>query len=526
MSEEPSGARAAERALRAAVERDPKDATAHSNLAVVLCILGEYAAALEEIRTAVELAPRMAPAYVNGAVIAGMAAGYEAALPWSATALELEPKNVAALLLHANALAKLDRGAEAIALCERALLLQPRSGEAYEMLAAALQAEGRAGSALAAFSKAQSLSTSGTIGVRKTMLLLELGRSDEALAEIERVLAAHPALAAAWYASALAKEFRLEPVEIEAMEQLLERAESLSFNDRVQLTFAIGRALLESGELDRGFARIEEGNRMKRGSIRYDAAADEAFMARAAQTFGPELFARFAGCGDPSELPVFVIGMPRSGTTLVEQILGAHPRVFAAGELRTLGDLAEPAERLTCEGLREAGRAYVARAAAIGGAATRVVDKMPLNFMHAGFIHAALPRARIVHCRRDALDTAFSCYTTLFDNHLGFSYDLEELGRFYRAYERLTAHWRAVLPPAQFIEVEYERLVGDLEGEARRLIAFCGLPWDAACLTFYRAPRPVRTASMTQVRRPIYATSVGRARALRAKLSTLGEGFQ
>jgi hypothetical protein len=221
-------------------------------------------------------------------------------------------------------------------------------------------------------------------------------------------------------------------------------------------------------------------------------------------------------------VPLFVVGMPRSGTTLVEQIFGAHPEVYAAGELAALPAaiaalLAAPEPR----DLAVAGRTYVETVRPLAPQARRIVDKLPANFLRAGLIHTMLPNARIVHVRRDPLDTCVSCYTTLFEGRQDFSYDLAELGRFYRAYLGLMEHWRAVLPADRFFEIDYETVVADLEGSARRLIAFSGLVWDDACLRFNAGRRPIRTASKTQVRRPIFTTSVGRAQPYRPFLQPL-----
>jgi hypothetical protein len=216
--------------------------------------------------------------------------------------------------------------------------------------------------------------------------------------------------------------------------------------------------------------------------------------------------------------------MPRSGTTLIEQILASHPKVFGAGELREMANLAgriggaegaafpEAVPGLSREELRRIGAQYVQAVTRLAPGAERITDKMPGNFSLAGLINLALPNARIIHACRDARDTAFSCFSLLFSGTLEFTYDLAELGRYYRAYLKLMAHWREVLPEGIMLEVQYEDVVGDLESQARRIIAHCGLEWDDACLSFYTTERSVRTASATQVRQPIYQSSIGRWR--------------
>jgi hypothetical protein len=247
------------------------------------------------------------------------------------------------------------------------------------------------------------------------------------------------------------------------------------------------------------------------------------------------LLRRKGGAGDPSQVPVLIVGMPRSGTTLIEQILASHPKVFGADELRDLGeviaahcDLAPmPAVYPECirdmpgEVLGRIGAVYAARLRRRAPAVERITDKMPANLLHLGLVHLALPNARIVHVRRDPIDTCWSCYARLFGGEQPFAYDLGELGRYYRRYQALMAHWRAVLPPGAMLEVDYEQVVDDLEEQARRIVAYCGLEWDEACLRFYETKRQVHTSSAAQVRRPIYRSSIGRWRPYRQWLGPL-----
>jgi hypothetical protein len=214
---------------------------------------------------------------------------------------------------------------------------------------------------------------------------------------------------------------------------------------------------------------------------------------------------------------VFVFGMPRSGTSLIEQILASHRDVQAAGELSTLsrvvsrlGPFPAALSGLTPDIATQLGRLYLDEIEPLAAGRSRVVDKMPSNFFYAGLIPLLLPQARIVHVLRNPLDTCLSCYSKLFAREQLFSYDLTELGRFYRGYDKLMAHWRAILPADRFLEVRYEDVVADLEGQARRLISFLDLPWDDACLRFAETDRVVRTASANQVRGPLFATSVDR----------------
>jgi hypothetical protein len=227
--------------------------------------------------------------------------------------------------------------------------------------------------------------------------------------------------------------------------------------------------------------------------------------------------------------------LPRSGTTLVEQILASHPSIYGAGELLDLTDLVERMGEnlgnsgaypeniaaLTPDQLNAFGKLYVERVQRLTTKSERITDKMPANFMFLGLVHLALPDARIIHVMRDPLDTCLSCFSTLFAVQQNFTYDLGELGRYYRKYAELMGHWRSVLPPGRILDVRYENVIADLETEARRIVDYCGLLWHPSCTAFHEARRSVRTASASQVRRPLYRTSEGRWRAYRDHLGPL-----
>jgi hypothetical protein len=291
---------------------------------------------------------------------------------------------------------------------------------------------------------------------------------------------------------------------------------------------------MDVGEPEKAFAHLNVGNRMHRETFIYDGDATAAWVTGLADVYDEALYARLAGAGVASETPVFVLGMPRSGTTLVEQILASHPKVFGAGELNMMTQLTEPhggvdrlADRLTSDLAKHLGQTYLDHITALGGGKDRVVDKMPANFLMRGLIPLLLPGARIIHIRRNPVDTCLSCYSKHFASEQMFTYDQVELGQFYRAYESLMARWRERLPQDRYIEVVYEDVVGDLEGQARRMIDFIGLAWDEACLSFDKTRRTVRTASVNQVREPIFTTSIGRwkpfAMELKPLLDALGD---
>jgi tetratricopeptide (TPR) repeat protein len=515
-----------------ALDLNPAYAEAHSNLASVLHALGRAEEALDHAGQAIEHNPQLVDAYINAASVLLGRGAYNLALQRLDGLLAFSPGNLRGLLLYAQVLEAAGRGADALAVCRRAVKLSPKDGEAQLTLAKLLQAQGQPAAAMVAVQLAVALLRDPAEALAvQSGLLVEAGDAAGALAACDAALAANPRLATAWLSrSELQKHARGAP-QIAAMEALLAPGGVQGFTEQICLHFALGKAYLDHDDAARGFAHLHVGNRMKRAEINFDLARTVGWMGEIARAFP----AREAE-GEAGANSVFVIGMPRSGTTLMEQILASHGQVHGAGELNfgqamvdglslaTGRPYPDFAAVLNPGRLREAGEGYEARLRAVSTAAL-VVDKMPSNFLHAGVLHLALPQARMIHVRRDAADTCFSCYTKLFAGPQAFAYDLRELGGFYQGYEGLMAHWRQVLPADRFIEVEYEALVADFEPQARRLLDFCGLDWDEACLRFFATPRAVRTASAAQVRQPIYASSIGRARRYAAQLAPLFEAL-
>jgi tetratricopeptide (TPR) repeat protein len=376
-------------------------------------------------------------------------------------------------------------------------------------------------------------------------VLKELGRLAEALDAYLEALRLDPSISGVYVNLADSKKFAAGDPHLAAMEALAAKTDGLSKTDRMQLDFALGKAFADIKDHARSFKHLQAGNAAKRATIAYDEQASFALFDRIAAAFSRDLIAAKSGGGDPAATPVFIIGMPRSGTTLVEQIIASHPLAYGAGELQALNDVVltvrgpdgntlpypEFVASLDGNALHQIGGRYVALlrelAAKHGCAdAARITDKMPSNYYFAGLIHLALPNATIIHTMRDPVDTCLSCFSKLFAAEQNHTYDLGELGRYYKRYERLMAHWRAVLPEGRMLEVRYEDVVADLEGQARRIIAHCGLPWDDRCLSFHETDRPVRTASATQVRQPIYTSAVGRWRVYEAQLGPLLEALE
>ena len=516
-------------AYREVLAIDPDHAVTHNNLAGLLGELGRFDDSLDHARRAIELDPRQLGSYIYAAIAEGRLDHREAALAWLDRAQGLAPRSGAVLLVRADLLRLFDRAAEGLDACREAAALEPGNGKAHETMGLFCHALGRDEAALEAFDRAiRLLPQPAKALAHKAVVLLEQGRSDEGRSALDRALDLDRGLALGWFIRAETKIFAAADPDIAAMEHLLQ-PDPPSDDERILLHYALGKAYLDAKDAPRAFAHLHQGSRLKRATLLYDGAAAQRQMGAIAEAFPKARFRRLDGVGQPSEAPVFVIGMPRSGTTLIEQILASHPEVAGLGEqphierlVAELGATYPAAVAALAPGeIAALGRRYLALAAPMPPGVRRFTDKAADNFLHAGLIHLALPGARIIHCRRDPVDTCLSCYTKLFDRGQEFSYDLAELGLYYRRYAALMAHWRAVLPPERFIEVEYEKLVEDLEGTARRLIAFLGLEWEDSCLRFHETARPVRTASRSQVRRPLYRSSLGRWNACRDELGPL-----
>jgi hypothetical protein len=402
---------------------------------------------------------------------------------------------------------------------------------------AGLWQSGRLDEAIAAFRAALACDLEHVEATRNLgNALREQGRFEEAIRCFERVLEldrrdgrAHRYLVETRPA--------LDAGHLRTMEALVVDPQ-LDLENRIELHFALATAYAQRERQVDSFAQLQIANRLKRPSVAYDESGERTLLASLRVMFGADVARVMHGRGNPSPLPVFIIGMPRSGTTLVEQVLAAHPSVRAGGELDALerafgafpfiaADPRDPtafvAELATA--VYEMGTRYLESVCLPQETAMRITDKMPSNFRFAVPLHLALPAAKLVHVRRDPVDTCLSCFATNFIDGQRFSYDLAELGHYYRLYEEHMAYVRTLVPPSALLEVCYEDLVADVEQQSRRIVEHCGLPWDDACLEFWRAERPVRTASVVQVRQPIYTSSVGRARAIWSELAPLREAL-
>jgi tetratricopeptide (TPR) repeat protein len=476
------------------VAQHPESAAAQAHLGALLAMRGDHQQALLHLDASLAMRPENPDALSNRGASLHKLGDVRGALEAYRSALILQPENLEITLNAAEVLRELGESAQAAALYRRVLARDPDHVGAHCGLGAAL---------------------------------VNLGLLEEAFSELERAAELRPDSPGAY--CRLADARRVEPGDplIERLERFLAGARAEGNADsEIILEYTLAKVYADIGAYDESFAHLAAGSARRRCELEYDEAATLESLAATARTFDRAFVHARRGWGDPSALPVFIVGLPRSGTTLIEQILASHPKVHAAGELT---NFVRAAERVlapessagitagamcaaTQAHVREIGARYAASVRALDPSALRITDKMPANASYTGLIHLALPGARIIHARRDPLDTCFSCFSLNFASGQEFTYDLGELGRYYRAYERLMQHWHDVLPPGTILDVQYEEVVDNFETQARRIVGFCGLEWDDACLRFYENKRPVQTASVLQVRRPIYSSSIGRWR--------------
>jgi tetratricopeptide (TPR) repeat protein len=482
----------AEARLRGHLAGHPTDIAALRMLAEVAARLRRYADAQTLLERCLELAPSFDAARQNYATVLNRQGQAAAALAQAERLLAKEPRNPGYLSLKAAILAQLGDYAESIGVYEAVLKDFPRQPKIW-------------------MSYGHSLKTTG--------------RRDDSVAAYRRAIELQPALGEAYWSLANLKTFRFSDADLLALRRTLER-EDLSDEDRLHFEFSLGKALEDQARYEDSFAHYAAGNAIGRRLNPYSADENSRFVRRSKSLFSADFFASRAAAGSPDRAPVFIVGLPRAGSTLIEQILSSHSQVEGTMELpdlpliaRELAGRSEPARRerqadeapffdaidaLTHEQLRGLGERYLA--------STRIhrktgapffIDKMPNNCLYAGLIHLILPNAKIIDARRHPLGCCWSAFKQHFARGQAFSYGLADVGRYYRDYVELMAHADAVLP-GRIHRVHYESMVENTEAEVRRLLDHCGLPFEEGCLRFYENERAVRTASSEQVRQPIF----------------------
>jgi len=530
---------AAEQCFRKALELAPAYAQVWANLGQALFRAGKSEEAMTALREAVRLAPDFADAHYNlGIVLRAVGALEQASIAFE-NAIRIRPGLAMGHVMLGQVQLALERNEAAVASFRRALELAPEYPDAKLGLAEALvdtwQVEKaipllRELTAVAAHSRAAYLLLGRALEVA--------GRLADAEAAYRTVLKTHPDSAGAWYGLSSAKKFRDDDAgDIAAMERLA-ASEGLDDAARSALHFALGKAHDDCRRYEEAFHHYHLGNEFRRrtltGSVPDLAALTEDIIG----FFTERYFESHRDVGSDSDVPIFIVGMPRSGTTLTEQIISSHPAVHGAGELAYFARIAHGLHALLkteqrfpycCAAIDRTSAAlladpYLKLLRWHSATAPRVTDKMPTNYRYLGLIATLFPRATVIHCTRDPMDTCLSIYFQSFAKGHEYSYDLREIGETYIRYRRLMQHWEQVLP-GRIYTSSYEELVANPEEKARALIAACGLPWDERCLAFHQQKREVRTASIAQVRQPIYTRSAQRWRNYERHLGPLKEAL-
>ena len=463
---------------------------------------GRIADAIPAVDRAVELEPGLAERHVQRArcrVIAGDTAGAAAS---AATALRLGVSRLDHLLVLGGVLVRCGGQQQALEVYRQAEALAPENADVQRGLASVYRYLGDLNRAEAACDAAIRLDPGDyeTLGLRSSL-----------------------------------RTVTPESNHVDGL-RALEARGTKSWRGAVHVAYALAKEYEDLGRYGESFECLRRGAGLKRRHTRYDLKDDLAIFPAIREAFSQARMAAPAA-GHDTQAPIFVVGMPRTGSTLVERIISSHPQVQSLGELNTLSlammrlveeeqggariDRARLPQLAAALPMRALAERYLQDVAPLRDSRPRFVDKLPLNSLNIGLIHLAMPDAAIVHVVRDPIDACYAMYKYLFRNGYPFSYDLEELGAYYAEYHRLMEHWRAVLPPGRLYDVRYENIVADLGGEARKLIAHLGLPWDPRCEDFHANRNPSMTGSAAQVRRPVYADSIGRWKAFEKELEPL-----
>ena len=493
--------------LKESVKKAPDNAATFTNLGNSFRGLGDNARALRSFRRAVELDDKQAIYFCNLGRALLEDAALDEAVDCYQRALEINPNDSRAHLGLGRVWSAMGEFDKAVASCERAIEIDPGNAKCYNGLAGVFE---------------------------------EHGDTEDAIANARKAISIDPGNVFAYQTLAWNTRYREYDPEMEAMESLYSK-KGLEDSKKSHLAFGLGKAYENIADYDKSIDFVLNATRLRRGMYDYSIADAESQFEAIKQFFSPQFFSEFADSGADDKTPVFIIGMPRSGTSLVEQILASHPEVYGAGEMPDLekvyhsihgpdGDLQnhkfpQGLSKLDAAGFSKLGEMYVERMRRYAPDAKYITDKLPHNFLRVGLIRAILPGACVVNCTRDPMDNCFSIFKTDFRKGHRYSYDMTELGRYYRLYQDLMDHWRETLPGFVY-DQGYEALVSEPRAQIERLLEHCGLPWDDACLDFHKTHRRVATASSAQVKRPIYKDSVNLWSRYEKQLEPLAQALQ
>lgn len=490
-------------AFERALALRPDYAAAYNDLGTLQEKNGKIDAAIDCYRKAIKYKPDCCDAYFNLARTYGIIGDAEAAISNYEKVLELDPRDSDAYNNLGNYLKEKGETAKAVELYRKSIQFNPDSSRAYCNMGRAMRDMGDKEGALAAFRKALSLK---------------------------------PGDYEALYELALSEHHSEYNDDLQAMEELLQKPATTS-DQKMHLSFGLGKAFEELKEYDRAFNYFKNGNTLKRNTFKYSIERDKEYFNKIKDIFNTKFFSTHKEYGHKNNSQIFIVGMPRSGTTLVEQIIASHPQVQGAGEFsdfkhELFGDTDITSKqftdfiiRLEQHDIEQLGDKYIKIIAPHQKGRDYITNKSTQNFIYIGLIRLIFPQAKIIHCQRDPIATCLSCYKHLFSQGSWYAYDLHELASFYLLYRDLMQHWHATLP-AFIFDNQYEDLIADQENQTKKLLDFCGLSWDERCLNFHRTKRSVKTASFQQVRRPIYTSAVAFWKNYEKHLGILMQAFE
>lgn len=504
-----------------------------NSLGVILQVQKKFDEASEHFRKAISVKPDYAKAHYNLGNTLHEQGKFDEAEGCFRKALSIKSDYTEAYYSLGITLKEQGKLDEATNYCRKALYINPNCAEAHNNLGVTLQEQNVYEEAEVHFRKALSINPECAETLfNLSTLLKQNGKIDEATSCLEKALSIKPDYAEAHHILASIRTYTAPDSQLKLMEDLFNK-EDTSDSSRIYLAFGLGKAYEDLKNFDIAFDFIRQANTLKRRTFNYSIAREQKLFSVCQKTFGLQFPAKSKKSEIHDETPIFIIGMPRSGTSLVEQILASHPMVHGAGELTNLEkfflkltnekSIASAFECIAKDDgtlVTQIGAEYIKKLREYSDSTRFITDKMPYNFLYIGLIHLCLPKARIIHCNREPMDTCLSIFKNCFRYGHRYAYDQKNLGQYYLLYQDIMRHWQNIVPEIIY-NLCYEDLVRDQEGQTRKLLEHCELPWDKACLSYHKTPRTVATASSVQVRKPIYQDSIQRWKKYEKQLKTL-----
>lgn len=516
----------ADAAYKQVLAQDANCAPAWHGLGLLLLNKGDLKGAAEMVMKAVTIDPRQGLYQRNFGELCRRLGMFEQAIVSGQAAVALLPKDLDAHFNLALAYGDSKDYKNAINFYRKAIKINPKHGQSWNNLGAVFEASGHMADALKAYTKATQFDANNAQAHNNLgVVYIDRGNLKDAVTSLNAAIAVKPDFVESHYNLSSLKKYAIDDPHLTSLEGLYNLQHRFADTLKIRYNFAIGKAWEDTEQYDRAFAAYQEGNRLQHALLPVNEARNELLAEQIKTIFTKDFFKKRRGWSQSKKTPIFIVGMPRSGTTLLEQILDSHASVYGAGELTYLNEaieqvanlefgqlFTEKVEELGPDQIKKIASIYSKNLWALSPDSKFISDKMPANFLYIGLIHLAFPNAKIIHAMRDPIDTCFSCYARLFNDTMDIAYDLETLGRYYVMYRKVMAHWHKVLPADTILDLSYEEMVADSEGQTRRVLGYVGLPWDQSCLEFYKNERLVKTASLAQVNKPIYKTSVERWR--------------